>query len=107
MEKKNTSPTKSDWKRIFNNTVILRQMPFLLFLAGLTVGYIYNGHHADKLAKKIAISEKSIKELQYEYKSAQSEVIFRSKASELMKAVEPMGLKELSTKPILLENEAE
>lgn len=82
-------------------------MPFLLFMAALTVVYIYNGHHADKLAKKIAISEKSIKELQYEYKSAQSEVIFRSKASELMKAVEPMGLKELSTKPILLENEAE
>ena len=104
MEKKKTTVSKGDWKRIFNNTLILRYMPFLFFLAGLTVVYIYNGHHADKLAKSIAVSEKNIKELQYEYKAVQSEVIFRSKASELMKMVEPMGLKELSTSPVLLGN---
>lgn len=107
MTKKGIPSFKGDWKRIFNNTFIIRQMPFLLFSAGLVIVYIYNGHHADKLAKRIAVSEKNIKELQYEYKSVQSEVIFRSKASELMKAVEPMGLKELSTKPILLEDIAE
>ena len=95
---------KGEWTRIFNNSLIVRNIPFFLFLAALAVGYIYNGHLADKLVKKIAVSEKNIKELQYEYKSVQSEVIFRSKASELMKAVEMMGLKELNTKPVLLED---
>ncbi len=94
---------KGEWTRIFNNTFIVRNIPFFLFLSALAVGYIYNGHLADKLVKKIAVSEKNIKELQYEYKSVQSEVIFRSKASELMKAVEMMGLKELSVKPVLLQ----
>ena len=94
---------KGEWTRIFNNSFIVRNIPFFLFLSALAVGYIYNGHLADKLVKKIAVSEKNIKELQYEYKSVQSEVIFRSKASELMKAVELMGLKELSVKPVLLE----
>lgn len=93
-----------DWKSFFNNQFIVRNIPFFLFLAALAVLYIYNGHYADKLIKKISVSEKSIKELQYEYKSVQSEVIFRSKASELIKAVEPLGLKELKDKPILLEN---
>lgn|SRR5690606_742695 len=88
--------------RIFNNQLIVRNIPFFLFLAALAVIYIYNGHSADKLFKKISTVEKNIKELQYEYKSVQSEVIFRSKATELMRAVEPLGLKELKDKPIVL-----
>jgi hypothetical protein len=64
--------------------------------------YIYNGHYADKLMRKMVASEKNIKELEYEYKSIKSEVIFRSKASELVKAVEPMGLKEPKEPPVLL-----
>jgi hypothetical protein len=94
--------TKGDWKRFFNYRFIVKNIPFFLFISALAVLYIYNGHYADKLARKIATSEKNIKELEYEYKSVKSEVIFRSKASELVKAVEPMGLKELNNPPILL-----
>ena len=43
-----------------------------------------------------------MKEKEYEFKSIKSEVIFRSKASELSKVVEPMGLKELNAPPLLL-----
>lgn len=99
---KGTNGAKADWKRIFNNELIVRNIPFILFLSGLAVVYIYNGHLADKLVKKIGVSEKNIKELQYEYKTVQSEVIFRSKATELMKAVELMGLKQMHTKPVVL-----
>ena len=87
--------SKSDWKKYFNYQVIVKNIPFFLFLSGLAVIYIYNGHYADKLIRKIAVSEKNIKELEYEYKTVKSEVIFRSKASELVKAVEPLGLREL------------
>jgi cell division protein FtsB len=94
--------SKTDWKKYFNYQVIVRNIPFFLFLAVLTVLYIYNGHYADKLIRKISVSEKNIKELEYEYKEIKSEVIFRSKASELVKAVEPLGLKELNVSPINL-----
>lgn len=87
--------TKTDWKKYFNYRLIVRNIPFFLFLSALAVLYIYNGHYADKLIRKIGVSEKNIKELEYEYKAAKSDVIFRSKASELVKAVEPLGLKEL------------
>ena len=40
--------------------------------------------------------------LQHEYKTVKSEVMFRSKQSELAKAVEPLGLKELVESPIVL-----
>lgn len=89
-------------EKIFNYSSIVKNIPFFLFLSVLAVLYIYNGHHADKLIRKIAESERNIKELEYEYKSIKSEVIFRSKASELVKAVEPLGLRELKGPPILL-----
>lgn len=94
--------TKTDWRRFFNYNFIIKNIPFFLFLSVLAVLYIYNGHYADKLVRKIAVSERNIKELEYEYKSIKSEVIFRSKASELVKAVEPLGLRELSRPPIQL-----
>jgi Bacteriodetes cell division protein (FtsL-like) len=71
-------------------------------LALLAILYIYNGHHADKLVRKITATEKNIKELEYEYKTVKSDLIFRSKASELVKAVEPLGLKEPKVPPMLL-----
>ncbi len=45
---------------------------------------------------------KNIKELEYEYKTLKSEVIFRSKASELSKIVEPLGLNEPKQPPAVL-----
>lgn len=94
---------KTDWKRLLSYKWVVKNIPFFLFLSLLAVLYIYNGHYSDRLIKKISTTEKHIKELEYEYKTIKSEVIFRSKASELAKAVEPMGLKELTKPPIMLD----
>lgn len=94
--------SKTDWKKYLSHKWVIKNIPFFLFLTLLAVVYIYNGHYADKLTLKINTTEKHIKELEYEYKTIKSEVIFRSKASELIKAVEPLGLKELTQPPVLL-----
>ena len=73
-----------------------------MFLAVLAVIYIYNGHYADKTIRNINQTAKEVKELQYEYKTVKSEVMFRSKQSELARAVEPLGLKELMIAPVVL-----
>jgi len=91
-----------DWKKLLSHKWVVKNIPFFLFLALLAVLYIYNGHYADKQVRKIGATEKHIKELEYEFKTIKSEVIFRSKASELVKAVAPLGLKELTQPPILL-----
>ena len=96
---------KMDWKKIISHKWVVKNIPFFLFLTALAVLYIYNGHYTDKLILKINTTEKKIKELEYEYKTVKSDVIFRSKASELIKAVEPLGLKELTAPPVLLEAE--
>lgn len=101
---KETKVLKPEWKQVFNYNRIVKNIPFFLFLAVLAILYIYNGHHADKLVRKIAATEKNIKELEYEYKTVKSDLIFRSKASELIKAVEPLGLREPKLPPMLLGN---
>ena len=99
---KEVKTERADRRKGFNYDRIVKNIPFFIFLAALAVLYIYNGHHADKLIRKIATTEKNIKELEYEYKTVQSDLIFRSKASELIKAVEPLGLKEPKVPPMLL-----
>src|SRR5687768_13751417 len=90
------------WKRLLNYQSIVKQIPFFLFLALLAVVYIYNGHYADKTIRAISRTERELKELQYEYKTVKGDVLFRSKQSELVKAVEPLGLKELMAAPVVL-----
>jgi hypothetical protein len=99
---KQEKEAKFQWKRWLNYQSIVKQMPFFLFLALLAVVYIYNGHNADRLNREIARTTKELKELQYEYKTVKGDVLFRSKQSELVKAVVPLGLKELDAAPIVL-----
>ena len=86
---------RKDWKRLLNYQWIVKNIPYFLFISLLAVIYIYNGHYSDNTVKDINKTSRELKELQYEYKSLKSEVMFRSKQSELAKAVEPLGLKEL------------
>ena len=85
---------------------MVKNIPFFLFLSLLAVLYIFNGHYSDKTIKDINKTSKEVRELQYEYKTLKSEVMFRSKQSELAKAVAPLGLKELVTPPIVLRDSA-
>ena len=101
-EEKEIARKRKDRKRLFGYRWIVKNIPFFLFLSVLAVIYIYNGHYADKTVRNINKVNKELKELQYEYKTLKSEVMYRSKQSELAKAVEPLGLKELTVPPAVL-----
>jgi hypothetical protein len=102
-----SNPEAVGWKRWLNYQSVVKQVPFFLFLAMLAVVYIYNGHYADKTIRNINRTEKEVKELKYEYIAVKSEVMFQSKPSELVKAVEPLGLKELVLSPVVLKDSTE
>src|SRR5215218_2928180 len=98
---------KYRWKRLLNYQSVVKQIPFFLFLSLLAVIYIYNGHQADNLAREITATARELKELEYEYKTVKGDVLFRSKQSELVKAVAPLGLKELTAAPVILTDSSE
>lgn len=101
-EEKEISRRKRQRKRLFGYRWIVKNIPFFLFLSVLAVIYIYNGHYADNTVRNINKVNHELKELQYEYKTLKSDVMFRSKQSELAKAVQPLGLKELTVPPAVL-----
>ncbi|RPD39025.1 hypothetical protein EG028_22150 [Chitinophaga barathri] len=86
-----------------NYQLITRNLPFILFLAVIALVYIANSHLAEKKVRRINKLSREIKELKWEYLSVKSELMFRSKLSEVSKAVEQLGLKELSTPPQRIE----
>ena len=90
------------WKRFLNYSSIVKQVPFFLFLSALAVVYIYNGHNADKTIRRIGKASNELKDLQGEYKSVTGDVLLRSRQSEMVETVKPLGLKELTEEPIIL-----
>lgn len=81
---------------------VIKQLPFILFLALLAIIYIANGHWADNTISDINHSSKKMKELQYEYKSLKSLEMFRSREAQVVNAATPLGLKIPVTPPIQL-----
>ncbi len=84
--------TKTGWRKWLQGQWIVQYVPFILFLAVLAVVYIGNGHFADNTIRNTGKATNELKQLQYEYKTLQAEVIYRSKESELANAVAPLGL---------------
>ena len=91
---------KRNRRSLLYNKWLVKNIPFYLFAAVLAVIYIANGHYADKTMRNINSTAKHLKEMEYEFKTVKRDVIFRSKESELAKAVEPLGLKELLVPPV-------
>lgn len=81
---------------------IVRHVPFALFLSLLAVFYIANGHFTDNTIRNIGNAQQELKQLQYRYKTLKAEAMYRSKESELSKAVEPLGLKRSDQPPVKL-----
>ena len=78
---------------------LVRFMPFVFFLTLLAVIYIGNSYMAEHTIRQIDQTEKDLKELRSEYISGKTELMFRSKQTEVAAAVAPLGLKESTAAP--------
>lgn len=100
-DKSNKNPLKG----LFNYQWIVKNIPFFLFLSMLTVLYIANGHKADKTIRLINSTTNDLKDLQFEYKTLKSEVMYKSEEVQIVKATEPLGLKVSKDMPVRLKIE--
>jgi len=91
--KAETPTSKNPLKKLFKYEWITGNMNFFLFLSFLAVLYIANGHMADKTIRNISKIQNELKELQFEYKTVKSEVMFKSQEAQVIKAADPLGLK--------------
>lgn len=75
---------------------VLRHLPYLMFLGLLALVYIANGYMAEDTVRKLNNVGKEVKEFRSEYITTKSELMYRSKQSELADFIDQkgMGLKE-------------
>ena len=83
---------------IFNRNQVVKMMPYILFLTVLILFYIGNSYYAEKTIREINKVKNELKEKRAEFISTSSELMFRTKQSEVAKAIAPLGIKE-STEP--------
>lgn len=102
MAKKKRGISWSDLN-FWSSDSLLKNVPFFFFLGFLATIYIANSHFAERNVRKIQVLQREIKEMRWFYMSLQSENMFNSKRSEIAKKVAPDGLRQLNSKPKIIE----
>jgi hypothetical protein len=77
-----------------------RQCAFLFVLIPVSRFIHRQRHIADKTVRDINNTAKELKELQYEYKTVKSDLMYKSREEEMIKATAPLGLKVTAEPPI-------
>jgi len=83
----------------FSAEKILKNLPFVLFIGFLGMLYIMNAHYSEKKLWQIQNYESEIEELKWEYASVKADLMYKTKQSEVAKAVERYGLKNTTATP--------
>lgn len=76
----------------FNREDVVKRMPFILFLVGLALIYIANGYNAEETIRQMNKVEMELKELRSEYITSKSDLMHKSKQSEVAKMLGQQGV---------------
>ena len=91
--------SKMDFNAMLKPENLVKNIPFFLFLVLLTMIYIGNTHSVESTIRRIDKMKSEVKEARWNYMSAKSDLMYKSKQTEVAKAVEEMGLKEMIDPP--------
>lgn len=78
---------------------VIGLLPFLIFLTGIGVLYIFNSNYANRTIITIGKTKKQIEEQRFEYINTKSKLMQTTRQSEIAKRLQSSGLKESKTPP--------
>ena len=83
----------------FEKNFFIDNVRFLLFVSLIAIIYIGNTRYAEKNMRQLNKTNRELRELKWEYKSAKSQLEIKSKQSEIAKLVKDQGLEALTEPP--------
>jgi hypothetical protein len=97
----------SDLSGLITKEQVMGWMPFVFFVTFLMLIYIWNSYYAEKNVREIDKISSELKELRSEYITSKSELMFKSKQSEVARELSAAGIKEsvVPPKKIILKKE--
>jgi hypothetical protein len=106
-----TKPAGNKIKSVLEGSFLVREkviglLPFLIFLTGIGLLYIFNSNFANRTIISISKTKKQIEEQRFEYINTKSKLMHTTRQTEIAKRLQNSGLKESKTPPrkILIEN---
>ena len=101
-------------KSILEGSFLVREkviglLPFLIFLTGIGLLYIFNSNYANRTIISISKTKKQIEEQRFEYINTKSKLMQTTRQTEIAKRLQHSGLKESKTPPrkILIDQTSE
>ena len=101
-KKSSSRPTKKssfgNWLvGLLNGNILTKEetvqhLPYLLFLTLLALIYITNGYYAEATVRGLNKADNELKELRSEYITTKSDLMYKSKQSEVAKMLEARGI---------------
>ncbi len=85
----------------------VKRLPFLLFLVGIAIVYIWNRHSAERNIRQMNRIEKDLVELQWYYDTTKDELTRKSRQSAVAERVREFGVHELRNPPYIIKQEDE
>jgi len=91
-------------KGILEGSFLVREkviglLPFLVFLTGIGLLYIFNSNYANRTIITISKTKKQIEEQRFEYINTKSKLMHTTRQTEIAKRLQYSGLKESKTPP--------
>ena len=83
----------------FNRDLVIRNIPFVLYLTFIALFYIWNSYTIDKTVREIDKTDKELKELRSEFITGKSDLMYKCKMTEVAKNIEMYGVKESKEAP--------
>lgn len=78
---------------------VIRLLPFLIFLTGIGLLYIFNSNYANRTIISISKTKKQIEEQRFEYINTKSKLMHTTRQTEIAKRLLNSGLKESKSPP--------
>lgn len=85
--------------------LVTKNLPFIAFVALIGLLYISNRHLAENTVRSIDRLGREVKELSWDYKSLNAELMKLTTQTEIAKRADTLGLKERTEPPIKIELE--
>lgn len=78
---------------------VLRNMPFILYVAGLMLCYIAYGYHTERTVRELDRTDTELKELRSEYITVRARMEQAERQSQVAAGISGLGLKESRVPP--------
>ncbi len=83
----------------FNRDLVIRNIPFVIYLTFIALFYIWNSYTIDKTVREIDKTDKELKELRSEFITGKSDLMYKCKMTEVANNIEMYGVKESKEAP--------